>query len=156
MDKLLFQGLSVGARVELPEHITVYNSLGRSSKTGDANGSWNQMYGFTVGRIWRTGMRGDVRYSKFDSSFERGDYYALSLSLSREFGEAFRIEGTAGRQSLVSTFTRDSSYRTFGAHFDWFPKGSLYFDGGFARQLGTTQDYSQWYIGLGYRFDSVK
>ncbi len=154
VDKLLFQGLSVGTRVELPDHVTVYNSLGRSTKTGDARSSWNQMYGVTVGRIWRTGLRGDARYSKFDSSFGSGDYYALTLS--RDFGEGFRVEGTAGRQSLISTFTKDSSYKTFGAHFDWFPKGSVYFDGGFTRQLGTTQNYNQWYIGLGYRFDIVR
>ncbi|HET7212580.1 MAG TPA: hypothetical protein VFL79_03275 [Terriglobia bacterium] len=154
VDKLLFQGFSAGARVDLPYRLTVYNSLGRSSKTGDAKSSWNQMYGVTLGSIWRTGIRGDARYSKFDSSFGSGDYY--SLSLSRDFGDAFRCEVTAGRQNLVSIFTRDSSYRTLGTQIDWFPKGSFYLDGGFTQQQGTTQNYSQWYFGFGYRFDSVR
>lgn len=154
LDKLLFQGFSAGVRVELPRRLTVYNSLGRSSKTGDAKSSWNQMYGVTLGSIWRTGIRGDAQYSKFDSSFGSGDYY--SVSLSREFGDTFRCEVTAGRQSLASIFTNDSSYRTLGTQFDWFPKGSFYLDGGVTQQQGTTQHYSQWYFGIGYRFESVR
>jgi hypothetical protein len=154
VDKLLFQGFSAGVRVELPHRLTVYNSLGRSSKTGDAKSSWNQMYGITVGSIGRTGIRGDVQYSKFDSSFGSGDYYTGSLS--REFGDTFRWEVTAGRQNLASIFTNDSSYRTLGTQFDWYPKGSFYLDGGVTQQQGTTQHYSQWYFGIGYRFDSVR
>jgi hypothetical protein len=154
VDKLLFQGFSFGVRVKLPHRLTVYNSLGRSSKTGDAKSSWNQMYGATLDSIWRTGIRGDVQYSKFDSSFGSGDYY--SFSLSRHFGDAFGLEVNAGRQSLNSIFTNDSSYRTLGTQFDWFPKGSIYFDGGVIQQRGTTQHYSQWYFGIGYRFDSVR
>ncbi len=154
LDQMLFQGFSAGVRVELPDHVTVYNSLGRSMKSGDARSSWNQMYGVTWGRIWRTGLRGDARYSKFTSSFGSGNYYALSLS--RQFSDALRGEVNFGRQSLLSPFTRDSSYRTLGGQFDWFPKGSFYLDGGFTRQLGNIQSYSQWYVGLGYRFDTVR
>jgi hypothetical protein len=154
VDKLLFQGFSAGVRVKLPYDLTVYNSLGRSSKTGDAKSSWNQMYGVTLDSIWRTGIRGDAQYSKFDSSFGSGDYY--SVSLSRELGDAFRCEVTAGRQSLASIFTNDSSYRTLGTQFDWFPKGSFYLDGGFTQQQGTIQNYNQWYFGIGYRFESVR
>jgi hypothetical protein len=154
VDKLLFQGFSVGVRVKLPHRLTVYNSLGRSSKTGDAKSSWNQMYGVTLDSIWRTGIRGDVHYSKFDSSFGSGDYYTVSLS--REIGDAFRCEVTAGRQSLSSIFTNDSSFRTLGTQVDWFPKGSFYLDGGVTQQQGTTQHYGQWYFGIGYRFDSVR
>lgn len=154
VDKLLFQGFSGGLRVKLPYRLTVYNSLGRSSKTGDAKSSWNQMYGVTVGSIWRTGIRGDVEYSKFDSSFGSGNYYTVSLS--REFKDVFRCEVTAGRQNLVSIFTNDSSYRTLGTQFDWYPKGSFYLNGGITQQQGTTQHYSQWYFGVGYRFDSVR
>jgi hypothetical protein len=112
------------------------------------------MYGVTVARIWRTGIRGDVNYSKFDSSFGRGDY--TTFSLSRQFGDGFRCEILAGRQSLISTYTQNSSYHTLGTNFDWFPKGSFYLNGGFTRQHGTIQNYSQWYVGLGYRFDSYK
>lgn len=152
VDKLLFQGLSAGVRVELPRHITVYNSLGRNTKTGDARSSWNQMYGVTVGRIWRTGIRGDVRYSKFDSSFGSGDYTLLSLS--RSFRDTLRWEVSAGRQSLTSTFTSNTRYRNLGTSLEWYPGAHFFIDGGFNRQRGNIQDYNQWYVGMGYRFDS--
>ena len=152
VDKLLFQGLSAGVRVELPRHIAVYNSFGRNSKTGDARSSWNQMYGVTVGQIWRTGIRGDVRYSKFDSSFGRGDYTLLSLS--RNFRDTLRWEVSAGRQSFTSAFTRDTRYRNLGTTLEWYPGAHFFVDCGFNRQRGNTQDYNQWSVGMGYRFDS--
>jgi hypothetical protein len=107
-----------------------------------------------VGEIWRSKIRGDLRYSKFDSSFGRGDYSMLSLS--REFGAGFRGEILLGQQNLISTYTRNSSYRSLGANFQWYPKGRYYLNGGYTRQRGTIQDYNQWYVGLGYRFDSFR
>ena len=154
VDKLLFQGLSVGTRVDLPRHITIYDSFGRSTRTGDARSSWNQMYGVIFGQIWRTGIRGDVRYSQFDSSFGQGHYSALSLS--RTFRDTLRLEVTAGRQSFNSPLTRDTNYRNLGTTFEWYPGSSFFMDGGFSRQQGTIQDYSQWYVGFGYRFDSYR
>jgi len=153
VDKLLFQGLSAGMRLELPRHIAVYNALGRNTKTGDARSSWNQMYGLTVGRIWRTGIRGDVRISKFDSSFGRGDYALLSLS--RNFRDSLRWEVSAGMQSLTSPLTRDTRYRNLGTTLDWSPGAHFFVDCGFNRQRGTIQDYNQWFMGMGYRFDSL-
>jgi len=58
VDQLLFQGFSFGVHVDVTKNISIFNSLGRSSQTGDSATSWNQMYGVTVGKIWRTGMRG--------------------------------------------------------------------------------------------------
>ena len=154
VDKLLFQGLSVGLRVELPQHLTVYNNFGRSTKTGDARSSWNQMYGLTMRQIWRTGIRGDVRYSQFDSSFGRGSYTALSLS--RSFRDTLRWEVVAGRQHFNSPLTRDTSYRNLGTTLEWYPGSSFLVDGGFSRQRGTVQNYNQWTVGIGYRFDSYR
>jgi len=154
LDKILFQGLSVGARVELPRHISVYNSLGRNNRSGDERSSWNQMYGVTVGQIWRTGIRADVRFSHFDSSFGRGNYGLIALS--RTFGERLRWEVTTGRQSFISPLTRDTSYRNWGTTLDWFPGNNVFVDFGFNRQNGNVLDYTQWFMGLGYRFDSFK
>jgi hypothetical protein len=154
VDQLLFQGFSVGGRLDLPKTLSIYNSVGRSSGTGDARSSLNQMYGVTMGKIWKTGIRGDVKYSKFNSSFGRGNYSALSLS--RSFRETLQCEFLMGKQNLVSSFTRNTSYRSLGGNVNWFPRLPVYFDGGFTRQHGTIQDYNQWYIGLGYRFDSLK
>jgi hypothetical protein len=152
VDQLLFQGLSFGARVDVTKTISIYNSLGRSSQTGDANASWNQMYGVTLGKIWKTGMRGDARYTEFNSSFGRGTYSALTLSHS--FRDTLQWQLLAGQQNMVSTLTQNSNYRSLGSSFDWFPKVPIYFHGGFTRQQGTIMNYDQWYIGLGYRFDS--
>ena len=106
------------------------------------------------GQIWRTGIRGDVRYSQFDSSFGRGHYEALALS--RTFRDTLRLEVTAGRQSFISPLTRDTNYRNLGTTLEWYPGSSFFMDGGFSRQQGTIQDYSQWYVGFGYRFDSYR
>lgn len=154
VDKLLFQGLSVGTRLDLPRHISVYNSFGRSSRTGDERSSWNQMYGLTIGEIWRTGIRGDVRYSHFDSSFGRGRY--ASLSLSRTFRDVLRWEVSAGRQNFNSALTQNTSYRNLGTRIEWYPDSTFFMDCGFSRQRGTVMDYNQWFIGLGYRFDSYR
>ncbi|MBZ5561938.1 MAG: hypothetical protein LAP13_05905 [Acidobacteriia bacterium] len=154
LDQFLFQGWSAGVSVEPVKGYTIYNSLGRNSGTGDAKSSWNQMYGLTVAQIWRTGFRGDVRYSKFDSSFGSGNY--ASVSLSRQITDTFRWEVLAGRQSLFSPLSKNTSYRTLDTHIDWFPKGKFYLDAGFTRQMGNIQSYSQWYTGIGYRFDSYR
>lgn len=152
VDKLLFQGISVGVRAEPVRHYFVYVNVGRSDRTGDTKPSLNQLYGFTVDRIWRTGLRADVRYSKFDSSFGRGTYRALSLS--RNVGENMRFEVQAGDQSLVSTFTNLTSSRFLMASVD-ANLGSHYFlQGGFTAQRGIQQAYNQWFITMGYRFDN--
>ncbi len=154
VDKILFQGLSVGSRVELPKHLAVYTAIGRNNQSQDTRPSWNKMFGFTMGQIWRTGIRGDIRYSKFDNTFGRGNYTLLSLS--RNFGDSFRWEFTTGKQNYISPLTNDSRYRTLGTTIDWFPGKSLYFDFGFNRNHGTILNYNQWYMGIGYRFDSYR
>jgi len=99
-------------------------------------------------------MRADIRHSHFDSSFGRGNYTLLALS--RNFRESLRWEVTAGRQSFISPLTRDISYRNLGTTLDWFPGASFFVDCGFNRQRGTVLDYYQWFVEIGYRFDSFK
>jgi hypothetical protein len=152
VDKLLFQGLSVGVRAEPVRHYFFYVNVGRSDRTGDARPSLNQLYGFTVDHIWRTGLRADVRYSKFDSSFGRGAYRALSLS--RNLGENMRFEVQAGGQSLVSTFTNLTSSRFLMASVDTNLGSHYFLQGGFTAQRGLQQAYNQWFITMGYRFDN--
>ncbi|MBZ5513352.1 MAG: hypothetical protein LAN62_00635 [Acidobacteriia bacterium] len=164
--RLLAQGSDAGLRTEFRVKYVAAGAVyldhgnnaglevGRSSATGDARSSLNQMYGVTMGRIWKTGIRGDVKYSEFSSSFGRGNYSVLSLS--RSFRETLQCEFLMGKQNLVSPLTRNSSYRSLGGNVNWFPRMPMYFDGGFTRQHGTIQNYNQWYIGLGYRFDSFR
>lgn len=152
LDKYLFQGVSGGARVELPQHLTVYTNIGHSAVSTDAKGSWNTMFGVTLGRIWRTGMRADLRFSRFDGAFARGSYRALSLS--RSFHETLRLEVQAGSQVFVSPFTNDTGSRFLNSHID-LNFGSRYFlEGGLTLQRGALQNYNQWYTSFGYRFDN--
>jgi hypothetical protein len=152
VDKLLFQGLSAGTRIEIARHITFYNNFGRSSASSDTRASWNQMYGITVDPIWRTGLRGDVHYSTFASPYATGHYE--SFSMSHSFGENLRWEGTIGKQSLWSRYTRNTTYTGFGTLLDWTPGRNLFLDLNFNLQRGVTQNYAQWFLTIGYRFDS--
>lgn len=152
LDKYLFQGFSAGVRVEPVRSVFLYSTVGRSNRSGDATPSLNQMYGVTFGRIWRTGFRADVRYSKFNSSFGAGNY--RSLSLSRNFGESLRWELQAGRQSLQSALTAQSGSRFVNTSLD-ASFGSHYFlQGGYTVERGIQLDYDQWFMTFGYRFDN--
>ncbi len=150
LDQYLFQGLSGSCRLEMPYHIGLYTSLGRSNKSGDEQNAWNQMYGITFGRLWRTGIRADARYSKFDSSFGRGTY--RSLMFSRELGESLRIEVQAGEQNLVSPLTRESYAWWASSNFDLFLGLHYFLGGGYTIYRGGIQSYDQWFLNLGYRF----
>ncbi len=150
LDRYLFQGLSGSCRLEMPYHIGLYTSLGRSNKSGDEEDAWNRMYGITFGRIWRTGIRADARYSKFDSSFGRGTY--RSLMFSRELGERLRIELQAGEQNLVSPLTSERYAWWVTSNFDWFVGLHYFLGGGYTIYRGGIQSYDQWFLNLGYRF----
>jgi hypothetical protein len=152
LDKYLFQGFSGAARVEVVKNIFVYSQIGRSSRSGDASNSWNQMYGFTLGKIPIVHVRTDVHYTKFDSAFGSGSYRAFSVS--RNLSENFRLEVLAGDQSFNSSLTSADHARfvtsnlesSFGAHY--------FLQGGYTVNRGNVENYDQWLLTLGYRFDS--
>ena len=152
LDKYLFQGVSGGARVELPYRVTVYTNIGRSSSSADAKSSWNTMFGVTLGKVWRTGLQADLRYSKFNSSFAQGSYRALALS--RNFREAIHWEVQAGTQVFVSPFTQDTGSNFLNTHVDLNLGSRYFFQGGFTLEHGALQNYTQWYTTFGYRFDN--
>jgi len=150
LDRLLFQGLSAGFRLDLPYRLNAYTSFGRSTRSGDTKRSLNQLYGVSMTGIWRTGIRADARYSQFDSSFGRGSY--RSVSLSREVLEALRLEIQAGQQSFVSMLTNQNRAHFVNASADWL-FGTHYFLGsGYTRYRGRIQNYDQLYLNVGYRF----
>ena len=151
VDKLLYQGLNVGVRVEPVHHFFVYTTLGRSDSTGDTRRGLNQMYGLTWSEIGRTGFRADVHYSRFDSSFARGDYRILSLS--RQLGNRMAWDTQIGQQSLLSTFTANSRSRFFDTSFDTNLSTHTYIQSGYTIERGNQLNYDQWYVSLGYRFD---
>ena len=151
LDKYLFQGFSVGARYEFIKNVTVYTQLGRSSRTGDASASLNQMYGITFSHLPLWALRADFHYAEFNSAFGSGKYKAFSLS--RNLTDALQAEVLAGQQSFTGTMT--NSGRT------WFVMNNLdvnvgahyFLQGSFTTNRGQ-MSYDQWMFTLGYRFDS--
>jgi hypothetical protein len=152
VDKLLYQGVNASVRVEPGRKFALYASLGRSDKTGDVTRSLNEMYGVTWNEIWRTGIRTDVHYSKFDSSFARGEYRVLSFS--RHLGNRTMWDAQIGSQNLDSALTvnqhslfLDSSFDTnFGSH--------TFLQSGYSIERGAQLNYTQWRLSLGYRVDA--
>jgi AMIN domain len=151
VDKLLYQGVNVGVRVEPVRHIFLYSTIGQSDKTGDAKRALNRMYGLAWNDIWHTGIRADARYSKFDSSFARGNYRVLTLS--RHLGDRMLWDAQVGRQSLASPFTANNRSLFLDTSFDTNITGHSYLQSGYTINRGSQLNYDQWYISLGYRFD---
>lgn len=153
LDKYLFQGFSAGGRVEVWNQIWLSTNLGRSSGTGDAKSSLNQMYGITFNRLPGLNLRVDAHYSKFDSSFGTGSYE--SFSFSRQMSDRLRLEVLVGQQNFASTLTTNTRGRfvtgtvetTLGPHY--------YLQGNFTTNRGDLS-YDQFMFSLGYRFDSKR
>ena len=152
LDKYLFQGFSGGVRVDLVKEIAIYTELGRSNRTGDSRMALNTMYGVTFGRVPWLDLRADVHYSHFDSSFGSGSYRAASLS--RNLNERLRVEILAGDQAFTSTLAGNQSARFVTATVENDVGSSLFTQGGFTFYRGQQQNYNQWMLMLGYRFDS--
>ena len=153
LDKYLFQGFSAGGRLEILKQVWLSTNLGRSSGTGDAKSSLNQMYGITFNRLPLIGLRADLHYSRFSSSYGTGAYDALSLS--RQVNDRLRMEMLLGQQTFASALTANSHSKfltgtvetTLGAHY--------YLQGNFTTNRGDLS-YDQMMFSMGYRFDSKR
>ncbi|MGD0215833.1 MAG: AMIN domain-containing protein, partial [Terriglobales bacterium] len=151
VDKLLYQGLNVAVRLQPVRNFAVYTTIGQSDKTGDVQRSLNQMYGFTWNEIGHTGVRADVHYSKFDSSFARGDYRVLSLS--RPLSKRMNWNTQAGSQTLDSAFTVNQHSVFLDSSFDTNLGGRTFLQSGYTIERGAQLNYEQWHLSFGYRFD---
>jgi hypothetical protein len=152
LDKVLFQGFSVGARLEVMKKIYLYTDQGLSNRSGDTKNSMNHMYGVSWADIWHSGVRADLRYSQFDSSFAQGSYKAIAIS--RNFRENFRWEVMAGKQAFVSPLSTDNGSKFLNMSLDTDFGGHYFVMGGWSINRGLVQNYDQWYVTLGYRFDN--
>jgi hypothetical protein len=150
LDRYLFQGLSGGIRAEVIRGVTVYSSLGRNSRSGDAKASWNQLYGVTFSDLLKTGYRVDTRYSQFNSLFGSGSYQ--SLSVSRQMHEDLRVELTGGLQTLSSTTAPSSSSHFVTSTADWSPGRHFFMQSFFTWQRGGLANYDQFSLVIGSRF----
>jgi len=152
VDKLLYQGVNGTVRIEPIRNFSLYTTLGKSDKTGDVKRSLNQMFGFTLKDIYHTGIRADVHYSKFDSSFARGIYRILSFS--RPMGNRIMWNIQGGTQSLNSTFTVNQHSFFVDSSIDSNLTAHTFLQGGYSIERGAQLNYNQWRLSLGYRFDS--
>jgi hypothetical protein len=154
LDQYLFQGLSGGVRVELPRHISVYTSLGRSKTSTDTSQSWNQLYGITFGDLPKTGMRFDAHYSKFSSAFGQGNYQ--SISLSKNLTETLRLEGQGGWQTFNSSLTTNNKSHFINVLTDWNFGPRYFVEGFYSWNSGDSLTYQQWIMTIGYRFGGYR
>ncbi len=151
LDKYLFQGFSAGGRVEVWKQIWLSTNLGRSSGTGDAKSSLNEMFGITFNRLPVIRLRADAHYSRFNSSFGKGSYE--SFSLSKQMSDRLRLEVLVGQQNFASTLTTNNRSRfvtgtietTLGPHY--------YLQSNFTTNRGD-MSYDQIMFSIGYRFDN--
>jgi len=151
LDKYLFQGFSVGGRVEVKKGIFVYTTLGSSGRSGDAKSSLNEAYGVTFNQLPRLRVRADFHYSRFSSSFGTGSYEALSLS--RNLSDNLRLEVLAGQQNFASALTSAGRSRFFNANIETTLGAHYFMQGGLGFNRGDLS-YDQWHFTLGYRFDT--
>ncbi len=153
LDKFLFQGFSAGGRVEVWKQVWLSTNLGRSSRTGDAKPSLNEMFGITFGRLPWVKLRADAHYAQFHSSFGSGSYE--SFTFSRQLSDRLRVEVLAGQQNFASTVTTNDRARfltgtvetTLGPHY--------YLQTSFTTNRGQLS-YDQFMVSMGYRFDSKR
>ena len=154
LDQFLFQGFSGDVRVEIPKHITLYASLGKSKASADQKGSLNEGFGISFANIRNTGLNADAHYSKFNSSFGSGEYE--SFSLSKSLRESLRLEILAGRQLFNSTLSTNNNSKFVNALADWNLGPRYFFEGNLGWYNGTTLNYRQWSTVFGYRFGGFR
>lgn len=152
LDKYLFQGLTTGARVDLPLHLTPYFSGGRSSTSTDSQRSWNMQGGITMSHIWKTELQIDARYSKFNSDFASGTY--RTLTVMRTLGERLQLNLQGGRYNFASSLTSNDASWFGNAYCDTTLGARFFMETGYTTQRGGSDDYDQWTATLGYRFDN--
>jgi len=152
LDRYLFQGFSGGFRLELPYRLGFYSTIGRSNRTGDAKPSWDYLMGVTAANILHTGIRADVKYSKFDSSFGSGTY--RSLTLSRDIGEKLQFDVQIGQQNTFSSLTSQSRARFLNGNLNYSLGTHYYLGLGMTVYRGGVDSYRQSFFTIGYRFDN--
>jgi len=154
LNQYLFQGLSGDLRLDLPQHISLYGSLGRSKASTDTKNALNEAFGLTFGNIWRTGLFLDLHYSKFNSSFGNGQYE--SVSLSKNLTDKLRLQLLGGNQQFTSALTTNSNAKFVNGTLDWTIGRRYFLEGTFGWYNGTALNYNQWSSVFGYRWGGMR
>lgn len=153
LDQYLFQGLTGGARVDLPWHITPYFSGGQSNTSTDSGKSWNMQGGLTLSKIPYTGgLQIDARYANFNSNFASGTY--KTLTITRTLADRFQLNVQGGRQGFTSALTTNTGSWFANAYVDTNLGSKFFLETGYTTQRGGSNDYDQLTTTFGYRFDN--
>ncbi len=153
LDKYLFQGYSGDVRLDLPRHISLYTSLGRSKASTDSKNALNESYGITFGNLG-PGFFLDLHYTQFNSSFGSGQYE--SVSLSRNLTETLHLQLLAGNQKFSSLFTSNTNSKFVNGIVDWTISRRYFVEGLIGYYNGTSLNYTQWSTVFGYRFGGLR
>jgi hypothetical protein len=154
LDKYLFQGFSGDIRFDLPRHISLYGSLGKSKTTSDTKSSLNDSFGITFANIRGTGLLFDAHYSKFNSDFGSGQYE--SVSVSKNLTETIHFQLLGGYQKFDSPLSTNTSSKFVNGNVDWTLGHRFFVEGLFGWYAGTTLNYFQWSTVFGYRFGGLR
>ena len=74
--------------------------------------------------------------------------------MSRNLNDNFRIEVLGGQQNFSSSFSSNNNAKFVTGNIEMNMGLHYFIQGGFTSNRGATQDYDQWIMTLGYRFDS--
>ena len=154
LDKYLFQGFSGDVRFDLPKHIGLFASLGKSQTTTDTKSSFNQAFGISMGNIWRTGIFADAHYSKFNSAFGSGTYE--SFSLSKNITDTVRLQAYGGHQNFQTALSTNTKSNFVNGVADWNVGWRYFLEGNFGWYKGTSLSYTQWSAVFGYRLGRLR
>lgn len=154
LDKYLFTGLSGDVRLDLPQHIGFYASLGRSKTTTDTRTSLNQAYGISFANIKGTGLLFDAHYSRFNSDFGSGQYE--SVSIAKSLTDALHLQVMAGIQKFDSPLSANTNANFVNATVDYSFGRRYFVEGVVGWYQGTTLNYNQWSTVFGYRFGGLR
>jgi len=154
LDNYLFSGLSGDVRFELPKHISLYGSLGKSKATTDEKSSWNDAIGISFANIRHTGLFLDLHYSKFNSSFGSGSYE--SVSLSKNLTDTLRFQLLGGNQRFTSALTTNTNAKFVNATLDWSFARRYFIEGTYGWYDGSAMNYLQWSTMLGLRWGGLR
>lgn len=152
LNQYLYQGVNGGARILFPSHVTGYFNVGRSSDSSNSKSSLNDLFGVTWANIRHSGFDTDIQYSRFNSSFAAGSY--RNITISRNVGEWLRLNLQGGKYQYNSSIAAQNNSYFVNMLGDLNLGGSYFMEGNFTTQRGGAENYNQFTVIFGYRFDN--
>lgn len=152
LNQYLYQGVNGGARITFPMHVTGYFNVGRSSDSSNSKSSLNNLFGVTWADMWHSGFDSDVQYSRFNSAFASGNF--RNVTVSRSLGDKFRLNLQAGTYRYNSPVAAQNNSYFLNMLGDMNLGAKFFMESDFTTQRGGSENYDQYTVIFGYRFDN--